>query len=383
MEFTRDNYKQYFAKDNFTSLNPFDREKLIRFSVDTIRKDLGLGEVNLQFVNNGEMFCGQMWVKECRGAIGSTVTDGNMSHRMFLNSDSLIRNDDAISYETFKTINHELEHGVQNTQIRNKAITNDNTEVCELRGNSTYYYKPSGSFVDENGKNVGGALYLSQVKEAKAREAGLNAVKKLVEENKANGINDPAGEDYVYDLTARENTIRKNNIQKLGAHSREEMAKEALDNMKSVTNSQRKAVIDQARKADYENLKMAYGNGHSDKELKSMFENDTVARNYYQTPQYRTTMKYARLNQAYDASDVEKEGFISQFDSNNPTSAEANTEYIEKFNSNDANTKAQSNEEFINKFSEANTSQNNTQASTSENTQASSNSSSQSNSNPM
>lgn len=389
MTLTKNNYKQFFANENFIKLNPAQREDLIRFSVETIRNDLGLDPVKLTFVDNGQAFGNTIWTAGSRGAIGLTRNANGAEHSMYLNSDSLTRNDDAISYETFKTINHELEHGVQNTQIRDKSISNDNTEVAELRANNTHYYKPStGGFTNKDGKSVDRALYLSQVKEAKAREAGLNAVKTLVSENKANGIDDPKGEDYILDLSARENIIRKNNIQALGPHAREEMARESMNYMPNMTGAQKEAVIDQARNADLENMQKAYGKEYSAEQLKSKFENSNPEDNYFKSTQYTDKMSKIRSNQFIDgnkASDMERASYLQKFEpqSNDDLSTNANTEFLEKHDVNNSNdSMSNANEEYLNRFSEENTSsnsENNTQQATNTN----SNTQSQSNDVPM
>lgn len=316
MQFTRDNYKSFYVSEKFTSLTDQERESLIKFTVEQIRLEKNLGPIHLEFVHNGQPFGNGTWGPGSRGAMGSTGSNDDIQHYMYLNADALYRTDDAISYSVYKTINHEAEHGVQNTLIRNERISNNNAAVAELRANDSYYYSPGAKmFCKEDGTYVDRALYLSQVKEAQAREAGLNAVRNLVSENKKMGITDEAGEDYVFDLATEETKIKRDNIRAVGAHSREEMAKEAMDSQKELTPAQRKAVLKQARQADFDNLKAAFGDVYDEKTLKQMFENNSIAKDYYATDNYQETMSSIREKNGYDFLEKSSRSISGSLDS--------------------------------------------------------------------
>lgn len=284
MEFTSSNYKLYFNSRKYNSLTHDQRVQLLRFTVSEEAKIRGLSNVVLDFRGEADG-----WHDGNRGAIASVDMGDHIKHYMEINEDVLTRNG-CIAYSAYKTICHELEHGVQNLKIYDKSISNGNTEVAEYRANYSHYY--------QNSENR--ALYLAQVKEAKAREAGIEGLKKLLNENfKTTHEWDEAGDNYIRNLVADESAIERKILRELGAHPREELAKAAMYGDPSFSSKQFKNVLKAARKADFEMFERNYGTFFDKKELQRHFNNNTFSPNYFESKDFvkiRTDWKFGRAS---------------------------------------------------------------------------------------
>lgn len=284
MEFTSSNYKLYFNSRKYNSLTRDQREQLLRFTVAEEAKNRGLSDVNLDFKGEADG-----WHDGNRGSVGSAYMGDHIRHYMEINEDVLNRNG-YISYSAYKTICHELEHCVQNIKIYDKNISNSNSEVAEYRANYSHYY--------QNIENR--ALYLAQVKEVKAREAGIIGLKKLLNENfKAIHEWDEAGDNYVLNLEMEERAIERKILRELGAHPREELAKAAMYGDPSFSSKQFKNVLKAARKADFEMFERNYGTFFDKKELQRHFNNNTFSPNYFESKNFvkiRTDWKFGRAS---------------------------------------------------------------------------------------
>ena len=191
-KFTTENYKSFFAYRNFSELNPKERKDLIKFTVEKIREDKGLAAVKFR--------CKDM-ERENRGYCSQekSLFGEFKNHNLVLNSDILYSKRANISYETFNTINHELEHAMQYENNANVELSNDIPEILEQRLNDEHYYAADGDkivglFNDERTARfdiqTDYQLYRAQACESDAREAGLQAVEKLRIDNERNGVID-------------------------------------------------------------------------------------------------------------------------------------------------------------------------------------------------
>lgn len=269
MEFTSENYKQYFDSKKYNSLTPDQRSQLIRFTVNEEGSKRGLSDIHLEFKGVADG-----WTHGNRGSMGSRDMGDHVRHYMQLNEDVLTR-DGSISYSAYKTICHELEHGIQNVRSFDKSVSNNNTEVAEYRANDSHYYQESR------------ALYLAQVMEYKAREAGLQGVKDLIADNyKTTGEWDEAGENFAHELEQAERANDRQIIKELGVHSREELAKTAMYGDSSFSSKQYKNVLKSARESDFEMFERNYGDFFDKKELKKHFENNTFSPNYFESKEF-------------------------------------------------------------------------------------------------
>lgn len=272
--FTRDNYKLYFQSAKYNSLKSDERTDLLYFTVSEIARQKGIPNVRLEFLHTKD-----------HGLRGSMRREfdarGTMYHTLSLNEDVLTRKN-AISYNAYNTICHELEHGSQNILIADENIKNSDPYVGELRANDIHYYNGEGEKGDASFE-----LYQAQVKEMKAREAGLEGVKELIESNlKSTGEHDKAGELYLQEQAKKEYAYEKRILEKLGCHSREELAKAAMYGNPDFRDKDYKKILKSAREADFELFKKHYGGKYSEKELSKHFENNTLTPDYFKSQEF-------------------------------------------------------------------------------------------------
>lgn len=285
------NYKTYFAWDKYSNLDKAQREELIRFSVEQIRKEKGLNEVEVEFFQADS---------NSRGSCSPNI-DGNncIGHTLKLNMDILDDTDDYyMPYGTFNTINHELEHASQFELASDRSVKSSNPVALEQRLNDQHYYNASGDqYVVWQGQACRVArfdyatdyqMYRAQACEADARVAGLSAVEGL----KVDGQNDPYLDAYLKTQKAREINNNRVMMSKLGMHSREEMAKEELQyiSTKELKEPDRQRVLEYARQKDFEVAREVLNDDSkgmaSEEELQQRFDNDQGYANFYKSQYY-------------------------------------------------------------------------------------------------
>ncbi len=302
--FTSANYKSYFAWENFRGLEPEQRQDLINFTVEQIRQEKGLKNVDVNI---------QDMKPSSRGSCSQNYGLFNQfkGHTLTLNSDVLTSHRPSAPYSIYNTINHELEHASQYEHAAEKAISNDNAAVLEQRLNDQHYYSASGDKISHNAdgsviRTVDGRivrearfdsetdyqLYRAQACEADARQAGLKAVEALQKNNQANGINDVFIEEYIESTQANEVAENRIMMQQLGMHSRESLAREELSHIseEKVSKSAREKVIEYAREKDFEVAQEvlmddAYGE-ITEAEIRDKFENNEGYSDFFATDGY-------------------------------------------------------------------------------------------------
>lgn len=282
-----ENYKSYYSWEKFSGLSGSEREELIRFSVEQIRKEQGLQKVDVEFFKADST---------SRGSC-SQVFDGKRfaGHSLKLNNDVLTESDDFYApYKTFNTINHELKHASQFELASNRHVKNSNPEALEQRLNDQHYYNANGDKQVLRGRmprfdeETDYQMYRAQACEADARAAGLSAVEGL----KANGQTDPYLDSYIKTQKAREINNNRVMMSKLGMHSREEMAKEELKyiSTKKLKEPDRQRVLEYARQKDFETAREVLNadsrGAASEEDIKDRFNNDQGYANFYKTQRY-------------------------------------------------------------------------------------------------
>ena len=290
--FNAQNYKSYFAWIKFRSLNPEQREDLIRCSVEQISKEKGLQQVNVGFEKadaHSRGYCYQRFEGEKFA-----------SHEIRLNDDILTESDNFYSpYQIYNTINHELEHASQFEHASNMAISNSDSATLEQRLNDQHYYSSAGDKIVFNpgerphrelrfDKQTDFQMYRAQACEADARSAGYSAVQGLKQE----GQSDTYLDAYLRTEKAREINNNRVMMSRLGMHSREEMAKEELSHitLEKVNEQDRQKVLEYARQKDFETAKevlSADSNGTATEErIRQQFDNNQTYSNFYQSQRY-------------------------------------------------------------------------------------------------
>ena len=292
-KFTAENYKSFFAYRNFSELNPKERKELIKFTVEKIREDKGLAAVKFR--------CKDM-ERENRGYCSQekSLFGKFKNHNLVLNSDILYSKRANISYETFNTINHELEHAMQYENNANVELSNDIPEILEQRLNDEHYYAADGDkivglFNDERSARFDTQtdyqLYRAQACESDAREAGLQAVEKLRIDNERNGVIDEHIIDYLDAKHADDIVDNREMLSKLGMHSREKLAKEQLSYIseEKISSEQREKVLEYARKKDYEVAQKVLEDDHynlSEDEIFEKFNSNEEYGDFFETDRY-------------------------------------------------------------------------------------------------
>lgn len=293
--FTSDNYKTYFTSENFRHLESAQRQDLIKFTVEQIRNEKGLKNVNLQFEDMDP---------SSRGSCSQNYGIFNQfnGHTLTLNSDVLTSKKISIPYSTYNTINHELEHADQYEHAADRSIKNNDAVTLEQRLNDQHYYSASGDKIIhlDDGKariyrfdnETDFQLYRAQACEADARQAGLKAVEDLKIHNQSSGIDDIFIDDYIEATRANEIAENRTMMDKLGMHSRESLAREELSHIShdKVTVEERAKIIDYAREKDFETAKQvlqddAYGKT-TEAELRKQFDNNIGYQDFYSTDYY-------------------------------------------------------------------------------------------------
>lgn len=309
--FTADNYKTYFSWQKFHELSSEQRKDLIDFSVKQISKEKGLHSVDLEFrdMNPGSR-------GSCTPQLG--VLNHLKGHKMVLNSDVLTSNSRTAPYSIYNTINHELEHANQYERASDRSIGNDDAATLEQRLNDEHYYSASGDkvvyhdgaryrtvrFDDETDYQ----LYRAQACEADARAAGLKAVEELKESNASHGIHDEDIENYIEYAKANEVTNNRDMMERLGMHSRENMAREELNHIseKRVSPEDREKVIAYARQKDYEvanEVLLDDANGNlTEDQIRLKFDSDNEYNDFYQTDTYQANKVVDSERQLYKYS---------------------------------------------------------------------------------
>lgn len=286
-----ENYKSYYSWEKFSQLNESEREELIRFSVEQIRREQGLQNVDVEFFEADSTSRGS-----CSQAFEGKRFVG---HTLKLNSDILSESDDFYTpYKTFNTINHELKHASQFELASNRHVKNSNPEALEQRLNDQHYYNANGDKsviwqgqrgrVPRFDKETDYQMYRAQACEADARAAGFSAVEGL----KVEGQNDSYLESYLRTQKAREINNNRVMMSKLGMHSREEMAKEELQYIsnRKLKEPDRQRVLEYARQKDFETAKEVLNADSrglaTEEELKNRFDNNQGYSNFYKTQHY-------------------------------------------------------------------------------------------------
>lgn len=294
--FTPDNYKTYFTSASFRQLEPAQRQELVKYTVEQIRNEKGLKNVNVQFEDMGPSSRGS-----CSQNYG--IFKQFNGHTLTLNSDVLTSKKVSISYSTYNTINHELEHADQYEHAVDRSIKNDDAVTLEQRLNDQHYYSASGDKIIhlDDGKariyrfdsETDFQLYRAQACEADARQAGLKAVEDLKNYNQSKGIEDIFIDDYIEATRANEIAENRTMMDKLGMHSRESLAREELSHVSQdkVTVEERAKIIDYAREKDFETAKQvlqddAYGKA-TEAELRRQFDNNIGYQDFYSTDYYK------------------------------------------------------------------------------------------------
>ena len=140
------NYKTFFSWEKFQTLIPEERKELLKFTVEKIRQEKGLKEVDLQFKRMSAGSRGS-----CTQKYG--VFNQFKGHEMTLNDDILTTRSQTAPYSTYNKINHELEHAVQYERSSNRSIGNDDAATLEQRLNDEHYYSSSGDrIIHRDGK---------------------------------------------------------------------------------------------------------------------------------------------------------------------------------------------------------------------------------------
>ena len=319
--FNSENYKSYFAWENYHKLDEHQRQELLEFTVEQTRQDKGLKDVDVSFQNSSPSL---------RGSCSPRIGMGGQckGHKMVLNSDVLTSQNVDVPYGVYNTINHELEHASQYEKASNRRIGNDNSEVLEQRLNDEHYYSSAGDKIDvSTGRRTARfdgqtdyQLYRAQACEADARAAGLNAVEDLEKTNRANGIKDEHAQDYIETAKADEVVNNREMMSKLGMHSRENMAREELEHipLKQVSRQERKEVLDYAREKDYETAKTVLSDDSrgqaTEQQMRQQFNENSRYKDFYQTDRYesnkvndseRKNYKYSTYK--WDSEDESKE----------------------------------------------------------------------------
>lgn len=288
---TPDNYRSYYSWEEFSKLDKSEREQLVRFTVEQIRTERGLENVNVEFFDADSSRRGS-----CRQDFDGKRFTG---HTLKLNSDVLTDKDNYyMPYQTFNTINHELEHASQFELASDRRVKNSDPAALEQRLNDQHYYSASGDKavvwqgqtgrISRFGDGIDYQMYRAQACEADARAAGLGAVEGL----KKDGQQDPYLDSYIKTQKAREINNNRVMMSKLGMHSREEMAKEELQyiSTRNLKEPDRQRVLEYARQKDFEAAKevlRADSRGDvSEEELKNRFDNDQGYSNFYKTQYY-------------------------------------------------------------------------------------------------
>lgn len=282
------NYKTYFAWDKFKHLDKTEREELIRFSIEEIRKEKGLKNVKVDFFTGDPSSRGSctqdMKGKKCVG------------HTINLNNDVLTDGEDYYSpYKTFNTINHELEHASQYEHASNRHIKNSDAATLEQRLNDQHYFHADGDRLLINGRTyrfdpkTDFQMYRAQACEAEARAAGYAAVEGL----KVEGQDDIYLDSYLKTVKAREISNNKQMMSRLGMHSREEMAKEELSYLptRKVKEEDRKRVIEYARQKDYETAKEVFQSDSrgqaTEEQMSAIFNSNKGYSNFYESEEFK------------------------------------------------------------------------------------------------
>jgi len=289
------NYKTFFSWEKFQTLIPEERKELLKFTVEKIRQEKGLKEVDLQFKRMSAGSRGS-----CTQKYG--VFNQFKGHEMTLNDDILTTRSQTAPYSTYNTINHELEHAVQYERSSNRSIGNDDAATLEQRLNDEHYYSSSGDrIIHRDGKQyrtirfddeTDFQLYRAQACESDARAAGLKAVDDLRESNIQSGVQDEYIDNYLEYTRANEISNNRDMLNKLGMHSRENMVREELNHIsiKRVSEDDRKKVIEYARQKDFETAKEVLRadacEDLSEEQLKQQFDNDGSYQDFYKTERY-------------------------------------------------------------------------------------------------
>ena len=121
MNITLENYKRYFDSRVYSGLNMDQRRALLDFTVKQEAERRGISNVDLAYKGQKEG-----WTPGNRGSMSCSFENGQLKQHVTINQDVLTRTDPDISYSSYKTICHELEHGVQNEQMYDPKISNDN-----------------------------------------------------------------------------------------------------------------------------------------------------------------------------------------------------------------------------------------------------------------
>ena len=286
-----ENYKSYYSWEKFSKLNESEREDLLRFSVEQIRQEQGLQNVDVEFFKADST---------SRGSC-SQVFEGKRftGHTLKLNSDILSESDDFYApYKAFNTINHELKHASQFELASNRHVKNSNPEALEQRLNDQHYYNANGDksviWQGQRGRvprfdeETDYQMYRAQACEADARAAGFSAVEGL----KVDGQNDLYLDSYLRTQKAREINNNRVMMSKLGMHSREEMAKEELQyiSTRKLKEPDRQRVLEYARQKDFETAKEVLNadsrGAASEEELRNRFNTDQGYANFYKSQHY-------------------------------------------------------------------------------------------------
>ena len=332
--FNKDNYKTYYRWERFKSLRPEQREELIKFSVEEIRKEKGLQEVHVDFEDADST---------SRGYCYQNVRDGKLlGHEVRLNSDILTETHNYYApYQIYNTINHELEHASQYEHASNIKIGNDDAATLEQRLNDQHYYSASGDKIVNGAdgtkhreyrfeRQVDYQMYRAQACEADARAAGYSAVESLKQE----GQSDVYLDSYLKTEKAREINNNRTMMSRLGMHSRENMAKEELSHLSrdKVSEQDQARVLEYARQKDYETAKEVLiadsGGTASEEEMREQFDSNETYTDFYKSQQYNdkkvTAEEHKNYSYAqYKWADVDsEEAFFRQFEDKVDTNAD-------------------------------------------------------------
>lgn len=321
-----ENYKSYYSWEKFSKLNESEREELIRFSVEQIRQEQGLQNVDVVFFKADST---------SRGSC-SQVFEGKRftGHTLKLNSDVLSESDDFYApYKAFNTINHELKHASQFELASNRHVKNSNPEALEQRLNDQHYYNANGDksviWQGQKGRiprfdeETDYQMYRAQACEADARAAGFSAVEGL----KVDGQHDSYLDSYLRTQKAREINNNRVMMSKLGMHSREEMAKEELQyiSTRKLKEPDRQRVLEYARQKDFETAKEVLNadsrGAVSEEELRNRFSTDQGYANFYKSQHYNQN-KVNESNHDYYIYAKHKWEDIGETDINNNSELE-------------------------------------------------------------
>lgn len=312
VDFNEKNYKTFFRYDVFKDLSVEKRKELIKIAVKTISLDKGIHNVDVVF---------KKMPKNNRGSCSQNFNFfGKFTgHTMILNDDVLTETNISSPYSLFDTLNHELEHAHQFENASNRSIDNSNVDVLEQRLNDEHYYCSNG---DKIKKGIFGEyriprfdsetdyqLYRAQACESDARQAGINAVEQLRNENLKLGYDDYYADVYIDSEHANEINENIEMFKKLGMHPRENLLKEELNFLPEgkLTLEEKNNVIEYARSKDFEIAKKVLNEKYS-----FLLDEENLYSNFLENIDYDDFFKKSMYqNQKLKASEKEEYKFAT------------------------------------------------------------------------